>query len=180
LYDAKTSKLVHTILNEKIRTNALALVQGGESFILCLVATFDPSLSVLKCACRDGAWEFERAPQIKTGQAEELTDVFASKAGLLITSKDGLCHAFSAAEQYTLSRWKAPFSSLGRLKLSPCGKFVVSVSGQRCSFWNKQLVEQALNLPWSAADFWFVESTHILLTVPGDANVYKIENPLFK
>jgi hypothetical protein len=89
LYDAKLGKLVHTIANEKFRTNGLALI-GFDNHVLALLATFDPSLSVLKCVLdAGGSWQFERAAQIKTMQSEELMDVVGNTGGVVVRSKDG-------------------------------------------------------------------------------------------
>ncbi len=186
LYDARSGRLVHTVPNDKIRTNALSLVGLPDAGpVLALIATFDPACSVLRCRHGgDGAWTFERDPQLKAGQ-EELVDVHACAGGVVVRDKEGkeggMCHTYSAASDYTLTRWKGPFPAAGpagRCRIAPCGKFVCSVSGKKLLVYNKQLKAAAMDLPWSAADVWWAGSGAIVVSAAGDANVYEYRNPL--
>ncbi len=93
----------------------------------------------------------------------------------------GMCHAFSAASDFTLTRWKGPFPAAGpggRCRMAPCGKFVCSVSGKKLLLYNKQLKAAAMDLPWSAADIWWAGSGAVVVAAAGDANVYEYKNPL--
>jgi hypothetical protein len=176
LYDAKSGKLVHSVPNEKIRTNGLALVPTADALVV-LIATFDPACSVQQCKhVGEGAWSFERLPQLKAG-GEELIDVQASAAGVALRGKDGQCFVSTVAEQFTVTRWKGPIAVTGKCKVSRCGKFASAIGSKRVEFFNKQLQCKPVPLPWAIADLWWLGSGSVVVSVAGDSNVYEIKNP---
>lgn len=182
LYDARSASLVHTISNEKIRTNSFALV-ADKSAVFVLLGTFDTALSVVKCRFGPGGWTFAREPQLKVGGQDEVERVSASVGGIACIVK-GQVWAFSAsvsaADEWAVVRWKGPIGGAPAVeaKVSPCGKFVAKLAGGVVSVWNKQLAERTVHVPQlNVVDVHWWNDGDLVLIASGDASVYGVRNP---
>jgi WD40 repeat protein len=182
LYDVKKEpELVHTVLNEKIRTNAICLASTLKSIFL-VSATFDPNPSVLRCSF-DTKWSFEREAQLKAG-SEELVTISNSRGGIVCRNAKNQIHVFGSTNNdgWSLQKWKDQpnLKCEGSCKISVCGNFIAWSQKRKLSIYNHSQHTEELDLPFGIAEFEWTDQGEIMARVDGDGNIYRIKKTLKK